>query len=96
MGKGKLTQKQVAAIRLRQGRFPRSTEVQSVIVKKTPRMTKSDAVSMIKKAGFKVHKIDITKNTYRFRQKPPSNFVKKTFRIKKLKPGLQIVIAVPK
>lgn len=91
-----LTQKQVAAIRAKQGRFPRSTEVQTVILTKTHGMTQRDAVSQVKNAGFKTVKVDIKKNSYRFRQKSPTEFIRKTFRTKEIKPGLQIVIGVPK
>ncbi len=92
----KLTQKQVAAIKSRTGRFPRSTEVQSVIITKRLGMSTRDAISEVKRAGFSTTKVDKTPNTFRFRQKPPSQFVKKTFRIKTIKPGLKIVVAVPK
>jgi len=92
----RLTKKQMAAIRIKQGKFPRSTEVQSVILTKSRGMTRSDAVKKITNAGFKTTKIDITQNTFRFRQKPPSAFVKKTFRTKTIKPGLKIVIGVPR
>jgi len=92
----KLTQKQVAAIRQKQKRFPRSTQVQTVILKKTHGMTQRDAVSQVKEAGFKTIKVDKTKSSYRFRQKSPTRFVRKTFRTKEIKPGLKIVIGVPK
>lgn len=92
----KLTQKQVAVIRIKQGKFPRSTEVQSVILTKNRGMTRSGAIKKISNAGFKTTKIDITQNTFRFRQRPPSAFVKKTFRTKTIKPGLKIVIGVPR
>lgn len=86
----------MAAIRLKQGRFPRSTQVQTVILTKTKGMTQRDAVSEVKNAGFKTIKVDVTKSSYRFRQKSPSKFVRKTFRTKEIKPGLKIVIGVPK
>jgi len=92
----KLTQKQVAAIRTKAGKFPRSTEVQSVILTKSRGMSSTDARKKISRAGFKTTKIDITENTFRFRQRPPTAFVKKTFRTKTIKPGLKIVIGVPK
>jgi phage pi2 protein 07 len=91
----KLTQKQVAAIKSKQ-RFKKSTEVQSVIITKRKGLSQRDAISSVKNAGFKASKVDEKKNTWRFRQQPPSNFIQKTFRTKKIKPGIQLVVAVPK
>ncbi len=91
----KLTQKQVAAIKLRKG-VPKSTHVQSVLVKKMSGMSVSDAVARVKKAGFVAPKVDETKNYYRFRQRPPSYFNKKSFRTKEIKPGLKIITGRPK
>ena len=92
-----LSRKQIAAIKAKSNRrFPKSTEVQTVVLTKKPGMTKSDAVSIVKKAGFKTSKVDEKPNTYRFRQQSPTQFQKKTFRFKKIKKDLQIVVAVPK
>jgi len=77
-------------------RFSKSTEIQSVIVKRKKGLTKKGARSLIVNAGFDFMKIDVTPNTYRFRQKSPSLFDKESFRTIKLKKGLSAVIGVPK
>tara|TARA_Y100001934_G_scaffold279937_1_gene385185 strand:- start:952 stop:1200 length:249 start_codon:yes stop_codon:yes gene_type:complete len=59
-------------------------ETQSVLISKKY-LSEKKAKEWIKKNGYKLKKIDVTENLYRFRQLPPSHFDEKTFRIKVLK-----------
>lgn len=80
------------------GRFKRGTRIQSIYVKRTKGLSLGEAKSMVREAGFDVFKIDVKPNQYRFRQAPPSAFMKGTFRTVDIgKPGeLYGVIGVPK
>ena len=62
------------------------TDVQSVLISRKY-LTEKKAKEWIVKNGYKLKKIDITKNLYRFRQQPPSHLDEKTFRIKVIKGG---------
>lgn len=64
--------------------------VQSIIFEKAY-FDKSEAEAWAKEHDFKTNKVDVTENTYRFRQYPPSRF--STFRIKPLTEGVKAVIA---
>ena len=59
-------------------------EVQSVLINKKY-LTKKKAEQWIKKNKYKLKKIDITDNLYRFRQQEPKLFNQSTFRMKVLK-----------
>ena len=61
-------------------------DVQSVLISRKY-LSEKKAKEWIVKNGYKLKKIDITKNLYRFRQLPPSHFDEKTFRIKVIKGG---------
>lgn len=91
----KRSRAEIAAI-ARKGKFPRSTDVQTVIIAKKLGLSKSRATMAVKNAGFKASKVDVKPNSFRFRQRPPSDFIRKTFRTKTIKPGLKIVIGIPK
>jgi hypothetical protein len=56
------------------------------------------AKRMVKKAGFKSRKVDETANFYRFRQAPPSQFKKGSFRTVDIgrKGFIKAVVAKPK
>jgi hypothetical protein len=60
--------------------------------------SKAQAKRMVSKAGFSVESIDVTPTEYRFRQREPSEFKKKSFRrIDIGRPGgIEAVIAKPK
>ena len=59
-------------------------EVQSVLINKKY-LTRKKAEAWIKNNKYKLKKIDITENLYRFRQQEPKLFNKSTFRMKVLK-----------
>ena len=61
-------------------------DVQSVLISRKY-LSEKKAKEWIVKNGYKLKKIDITKNLYRFRQKPPSHFDERTFRINVIKGG---------
>ena len=61
-------------------------DVQSVLISRKY-LSEKKAKEWIVKNGYKLKKIDITKNLYRFRQLPPSQFNERTFRIKVIKGG---------
>lgn len=69
--------------------------VQSVILPKS-KFTEKKATAWILKNKYtdkgKRIKNYKTTNFYRFRQRPPSHFDKKTFRTKKLKNGVEIIL----
>ena len=69
--------------------------LQSVIIPKD-KFTEEQALKWIRKNKFKDYGTKIknykTTNFYRFRQRPPSHFDKKTFRTKKLKNGVEIIL----
>lgn len=64
-------------------------EVQSVIFNKS-KFTLNSASSWIIKNGFKIGRVDITKNYYRFRQYNPSK--NKKYRIKTLTSSIKLVL----
>jgi len=76
--------------------FQRATKIQSVIVKRRKGLSQREARSKVIGAGFDFMKIDVTPNTYRFRQESPSMFNPKTFRTIKLNAGMSAVIGVPR
>lgn len=67
------------------------SKIQSVLLKKSYfNNNVHKATKYLLKEGFKLKKLDITKNFYRYRQLDPNQF--KKFRIKKVKPYLHFVI----
>ena len=77
-------------------RFPKSTEVQTVIF---PKEDWSVATSKrwLREHGFKASTVDETSNFYRYRQKLPVRFRKETFRTIEIgDSGIKAVIGVPK
>jgi hypothetical protein len=75
--------------------FPRSTRIQSIIFDRAL-WTITKAKAWLKRHNRKSPKPDVTKNFYRFRQEPPSHFVKTTFRtIPMGRNGIEAIIAIP-
>lgn len=70
------------------------TEVQSVILDDRY-FDARDARGWIMRHGFKATKVDRTDNSFRFRQKEPSRFLRDSFRTIRLRPGVQAVIGCP-
>ena len=70
-------------------------EVQSVILPKD-KFCETCATNWILKNKYSTKGKRIknykTTNFYRFRQRPPSHFIKKTFRTKRLRNGIKIVM----
>lgn len=76
--------------------FARSTEVQSIIFDRQS-WDLSDAKSWLRRHDRKIPDADITRDYYRFRQSPPSQFEPGTFRtIPFGRSGIKAVIGVPK
>lgn len=79
-------------------RFRKSTEVQSVLFDKA-KWTPSSAKKWLASHGYKTPAADTTADYHRYRQSPPFNFEKGTFRTITLgaaSKGIKAVIAVPK
>jgi hypothetical protein len=79
-------------------RFRKSTEVQSVLFDKT-KWTPSAAKKWLASHGYDTPAVDTTADYHRYRQSPPFNFEKGTFRTITLgaaSRGIKAVIAVPK
>lgn len=64
-------------------------KIQSILLRKTKFKNKNEAINFIKRNGFKVKKIDITKNFYRFRQLDPRQF--RYFRNKKINNKIELI-----
>lgn len=79
-------------------RFPKSTKVQTVLFDKTL-WTVSKAKKWLDDHGWKTPPADTTKDFHRFRQRPPFDFQKGTFRtivFGAKSRGIKAVIAVPR
>lgn len=76
-------------------RFSKSTEVQTVLFDKT-KWTVAKAKSWLTRKKYRVPEADTTKEYHRFRQRPPFQFKKGTFRTIEFGRGIKAVIAVPK
>jgi hypothetical protein len=79
-------------------RFTRSTEVQSVLFDRR-RWTVTAAKKWLRDHGYKVPAVDSTEEYHRFRQRPPFQFQKGTFRtisFGRTSEGIKAVIAVPR
>lgn len=79
-------------------RFKKSTEVQSVLFDKA-KWTPTAARKWLTSHGYKSPAVDTTAEYHRYRQSPPFNFEKGTFRTITLgaaSKGIKAVIAVPK
>jgi Mor family transcriptional regulator len=78
-------------------RYRKSTEVQTVLFDKE-RWTVSAAKKWLKDHGYKRPSVDTTSEYHRFRQRPPFQFQKGTFRTINFgkNTGIKSVIAVPK
>jgi hypothetical protein len=78
-------------------RFNKSTEVQTVLFDKA-KWTVSSAKAWLKRKGYSIPEADTTSQYHRFRQRPPFQFQKGTFRTLDLgkNTGIKAVIAVPK
>lgn len=70
------------------------TEIQSLFLSQQ-HFTEKQAVGWAKRHGFRVIKVDVTANNYRFRQHPPSNFEPGSFRTIRIRPGVGAVIGCP-
>jgi len=71
-----------------------STEIQTLVLSQQM-FTERQAVGWAKRHGFRVIKVDVTPNNYRFRQHPPSNFEPGSFRTIRLRAGVEAVIGCP-
>lgn len=78
-------------------RFKKSTDVQTVLFDKTM-WSITAAKKWLKDHGYKIPTVDTTKEYHRFRQRPPFQFQKGTFRTKEFGKGkgIKALIAVPK
>lgn len=79
-------------------RFKKSTEVQSLLFLRT-KWTPAAAMKWLSAHGYKTPAVDKTADYYRYRQSPPFNFRKGTFRTITLGAaarGIKAVIAVPR
>lgn len=76
-------------------RFPRSTEVQTVIFDKDV-FSRADAKEWAHDHGFLAGKIDEKENTFRMRQQDPSAFTHGTFRTISLTEGVKAVVGMPR
>lgn len=79
-------------------RFKKSTEVQSILFLRT-NWTPAAAKKWLSAHGYKTPAVDKTADYYRYRQSPPFNFKKGTFRTITLGAaarGIKAVIAVPR
>jgi len=69
-------------------------KIQSVIFNKH-HYTFNDAKKFVKKNGYKIGRIDITKNYYRFRQLEPKYLLQQNYnkiRTKKLNAGIELIL----
>lgn len=73
---------------------PIGTEIQTLILSQQM-FNERQAAGWAKRHGFRVIKVDVTANNYRFRQHPPSNFRAGSFRTIRLRPGVEAVIGCP-
>ena len=78
----------------RQAGCPGGTQVQSVILSQQF-FSLREAEDWILSHGFRVSKIDESRNFWRFRQQPPTWFKKGTFRTIRLRPGVEAIVGCP-
>lgn len=71
-----------------------STEIQTLVLSQQL-FNERQAIGWVKRHGFRVTKVDVTANNYRFRQHPPTNFEAGSFRTIRLRAGVQAVIGCP-
>lgn len=77
-------------------RFKKSTEVQTVLFSRA-KWTPARCREWLIDHGYRAPKVDTTKDYYRYRQHPPWNYQKGTFRTISLgRGGIKAVIAVPR
>ncbi len=74
----------------------KQTEVQTLILSKEKFKTRADAKKWVDDHDFRSDKIDETENSYRFRQKEPSDFIEGSFRTIEITDGVKAVIGKPK
>jgi hypothetical protein len=86
---GQWTKEQI--VELAQGRR-KPTEVQTLIMSKSRFPTRDSALSWAKNHGFKSGTIRETTNSWRIRQRPPTDFIQTSFRVKNLTRGVDAVI----
>jgi hypothetical protein len=75
---------------------PRGTIVQSVMFSRAYFRNVASARQWLRAHGFTSPKVDRTPNYLRFRQVPPSRFVKGTFRTITFRAGVKAVVGCPK
>lgn len=93
--KKKATRKKRAAPkRDAQKTCPIGTEIQTLILSQQL-FTEKQAAGWARRHGFRVIKVDVTTNNYRFRQHPPSNYRAGSFRTIRIRPGVEAVIGCP-
>ena len=73
---------------------PVGTQVQTVILSQQF-FSQREAESWIRRHGFRLSKIDESRNFWRFRQQPPTRFEEGSFRTIRLRPGVEAVIGCP-
>ena len=73
-----------------EGRKP--TTVQTLIMSKSQFSTRESALNWAKQHGFKSETIRETSNSWRIRQRPPSDFIQTSFRVTNLTNGVNAVI----
>ena len=74
---------------------PVGTQVQTLILSQQF-FNQREAASWIRRHGFRLNKIDESKNFWRFRQQEPDEFEKDSFRTIRLRPGVEAVIGCPR
>ena len=75
-------------------KFPRATSIQSILFDRD-RWTVSEAKRWLEDHDKKIPSVDRTTDYYRFRQAPPGNFDRSTFRTISLGKNIKAVIAMP-
>jgi hypothetical protein len=66
-------------------------EMQTVIVPKSLAGSLEEATRIAKRVASKIYTSRETDSSYRFRQRPPEDFVAGTFRTSKLKSGVTVI-----
>jgi len=72
------------------------TEVQSLVLSKKTFKTKSDASKWVKDHDFRADKVDVTEDSFRFRQFSPGRCKEGSFRTISITTGVKAVICRPK
>jgi hypothetical protein len=76
-------------------RCPTGTKVQTLVFERSD-FSEAQAAAWAKRHGFKVHFLDVKRDTIHIRQEEPEEFVTGSFRTIRLRPGVKAVIGCPK